>query len=84
MTFCFYLQPQDIDNSGEETISDTYIPFVDDSPTDDIESPEFDKFLGVYVTLPGDDRESMVLARIKNRKRNHECELVETSNPTLF
>ena len=53
---------------------------MDDAPTDDIESPEFGIFIGVYITLPGDDRESMVLARVKDRKRNHDGELVGTSN----
>ena len=41
---------------------------MDDAPNPDVESTASDKFLGVYVTLPGDDGESKVLARVKDRK----------------
>ena len=81
LAFCFDLQPQDVNDSGEEAASDSNIPFMDDAPNDDVESSEFDKFLGVYVTLPGDDGESKVLARVKDRKRNHDGKLIGTSSP---
>ena len=58
---------------------------MDDAPNSDVESTAFDKFLGVYVTLPGDDGESKVLARVKDRKRDHDGALIGKthSNPIL-
>ena len=58
---------------------------MDDAPNSDVESTAFDKFLGVYVTLPGDDGESRVLARVKDRKRDHDGALIGKthSNPIL-
>ena len=45
-----------------------------------MESEEFDKFLGVYVELPGDKKESKVLARVKKQKRDHNGKFIGTSN----
>ena len=55
---------------------------MDDSPNLDVESTAFDKFLGVYVTLPGDDGESKVLARVKDQKRYHDGALIAKRNLT--
>ena len=85
LSFCFDLKLAEINSTKEEAASNTEIPEIDDSPSDDVESSEFDKFLGVYVELPGDDGESKVLARVKDRKRDHDGRLVGTShtNPIL-
>ena len=81
LSFCFDLNPLDIDNSKEEAASNHKIPHIDDSVSADVESTAFDKFLGLYVKLPGDDGESMVLARVKDRKRDHDGKLIGASNP---
>ena len=64
LAFSFDLEPHDIDILKEEAASDPEIPHIDETPTNDIESTEFDKFLGVYMEIPGDDGESKVLAKI--------------------
>ncbi len=46
-----------------------------------MESTAFDKLLGLYNKLPGDNGESMVLARVKDRKRDHDGKLIGASNP---
>ena len=81
LSFCFDLPSIDINDSEENAASDDNIPYMDDSPTDDVESSEFDKFLGVYLELPGDDGESKVLARVKDRKRDHDGKLIGTVHP---
>ena len=81
LSFCFDLQPRDINDSGEEAASDKDIPFIDDTPSDDVESSEFEKFIGVHMLLPGDDGESMVIGRVKDRKRNHDGKLIGITDP---
>ena len=81
LSFCFDIKPDDIDSSNEPAASISEIPFVDDAPTQDVESTAFDKFLGLYVELPGEDGESKVLARVKERKRNHDGKLMGRANP---
>ena len=54
---------------------------MDDAPNSDVEITAFDKFLGVYVTLPGDDGESKVLARVKYIKRDHDGALIGNTHP---
>ena len=49
---------------------------MDNAPNSDVASTAFDKFLGVYVTLPGDNGESKVLARVKDRKIDHDGALI--------
>ena len=58
---------------------------MDDATNLDVESTAFNKFLGVFVTLPGDDDESKVLTRVKDRKRYHDGALIGKthSNPIL-
>ena len=45
-----------------------------------MKSESFDNFLGVYVELPRDDKESKVLACTKELKRDHGGSLTGTSN----
>ena len=66
----------------EEAASDPGIPYIDETPTNDIESTELDKFLGVYMEIPGDDGESKVLAKVKDRKRDHDGKLIGQSHST--
>ena len=58
---------------------------MDDAPNSDVDSTAFDKLLGVYVTLPDNDGESKLLARVKDRKRDHDSALIVKihSNPIL-
>ena len=58
---------------------------MDDATNSDVESTAFDKFLGVYVMLPGGDSESKVLARVKDQKRDHDGALIRKTqyNPIL-
>ena len=85
LSYNFALKESDIDDSKEVAISDKNRPDMDDAPNSDVESTAFDKFLGVYVTLPGDDGESKVLVRVKDRKRDHDDALIGKtySNSTL-
>ena len=66
ISYNFDLKERDIDDSKEVAVSDKNRPDMDDAPNSDVESTDFDKFLGVYVTLPGKDSESKVLARVKD------------------
>ena len=43
-----------------------------------MKSKSFYKFLGVYVELPGEDKESKVLACVKEQKRDHNGKLIGT------
>ena len=85
LSFNFDVEIDDIDDSNEEAKSDGERPEMDDAPNSDVESTEFDKFLGVYIELPGDDAESKVIARVKDRKRDHDGALIgrTNSNPIL-
>ena len=85
LSYNFDLKESDIYDSKEVAVSDKNRPDMDDAPNSDVESTAFDKFLGVYVTLPGDDGESKVLARVKDRKRDHDGALIGKthSNPIL-
>ena len=55
LSYNFDLKESDIDDSKEVAVSDKNWPDMDDAPNSDVESTAFDKFLGIYVTLPGDD-----------------------------
>ena len=63
LSFCSDIKHTDINSSNEEAASDTETPYIDDSPSNDVGSSEFDKFLDIYVKLLGDDGESKVLER---------------------
>lgn len=81
LEFCFDLKRDETDdNDIETTTKDTDCPDVDDAGSD-IESEAFDKFLGLHINLPGQDGESMVLGRVKERKRDHDGALIGSSNP---
>ena len=54
-----------IDNINEDFYLDGKRPDYDEATYNNVESEEFDKFLVVYVELPGDKKESKVLARAK-------------------
>ena len=55
-------------------------PDYDEAQSNIVGRKEFDKFLGVNVELPGDDKESKVLARVRGKKRDHDGKLIETLN----
>ena len=86
LAFTFDLKESDLndDKAEHEAASDPDRPDMDEAPTNDIDSDAFDKFLGIYLELP-DDGESKVLGRVKNRKRNHDGDLIGKShaNPIL-
>ena len=65
LSFCFDVNSAEINDSKEEAASDRNIPYMNDSPSDDVESTAFDKLLGVYLELLGGDGASKVLARVK-------------------
>ena len=83
--YCFDLDDDELNDAEETVFSEKDRPEMDEAPTQDVESEAFDNFLGAYVELPGDDGESKVLARIKNRKRDHDGKLVGhfNANPIL-
>ena len=87
LAFSFDLKESDLNEceAEHEAASDPARPDMDGAPTYDVQSEAFDKFLGIYVELPGDDGESKVLGRVKNRKRDHNGELIGKShdNPIL-
>ena len=68
-----------------ETASDSHRPHIEEALTNDVNSEAFDKFLGTYLKLPGNDGGSKVLGRVKNRKRDHDGVLFGKShdNPVL-
>ena len=81
LEFCFNLKRDETDdNDIKTTTKDTDCPDVDDAGSD-IESEAFDKFLGLHINLPGQDGESMVLGKVKERKRDHDGALIGSSNP---
>ena len=85
LSYCFELSEDDLRESQHSVYSDKDRPDMDDAPTTDVESEAFDKFLGAYVELPGDDGQSKVLAKVKNRKRDHDGKLLGKydENPIL-
>ena len=87
LTYTFDLQESDLNEHEleREAASDPNRPHMDEAPTHDVSSDAFDKFLGIYVELPGDDGGSTVLGRVKDRKRDHDGALIGKahSNPIL-
>lgn len=53
---------------------------MNNSPTHDVESSNFDKCLGIYVEISGDDGKSKVLARGRDHKRNHDGKRIGVTN----
>ena len=56
LTFSFDIESDNIDNIKEKFDSEGKRNNYDKSPYEDVESEAFDKFLGVYVELPGDNK----------------------------
>ena len=79
LEFCFDITTEELIGEDTPAIHDKR-PDVDDGGND-VESEAFDKFLGISVEIPGDDGESMVLGKVKGRKRDHDGELIGRSNP---
>lgn len=85
LSFLFDLEPSEFDDFSDPHFSNPEIPDVDDAPNHDIESEEFDKFLGLYVEIPAGDGSKNVLAKVQERKRDHDGNLVGryNENPIL-
>ena len=83
--YCFHLDTKSIETRDEDHYSNNNIPDTDDAPNADVESEAFDKFLGLYMEVPSGDGSSKVLARVKERKRDHDGNLIGRSddNPIL-
>jgi hypothetical protein len=80
LRYTFGLEDEDLDPSKLDIAGDEHRPDYDAAPSRDV-----DKFLGVYVEIPSHDGEGKILARVKDRKRNHDGQLIgEThENPIL-
>lgn len=61
LSFCFDLKLNEVNDLKEEAVSSEEILHMDDALTYNIEMSEFDKCLGIYIELLGDDAESKVL-----------------------
>ena len=70
----------EINDSKEVVASSDEISYMNDAPTYDVKSSEFDKFLGIYIEILGDDGESKVLVRVKDRKQDHDGKLIGVTN----
>ena len=55
-------------------------PDYDEATYNNVEIKEFDKFMGMYVELPGDKKESKVLGHVKERQLDHNGKLIGMSN----
>ena len=56
LALSFDIESEKIGGINEEFYSDRKRPACDEASSNDVESESFDKFLGVYVELPGDDK----------------------------
>ena len=85
LSYCFDVEPSLIDTSDEKTYSDPARPDYDDAPNMEVESEAFDRFLGASLEVPSQDGEGKVLAKVKERKRNSDGELIGSTheNPIL-
>ena len=81
LSFCFDLDPRDIDDSGEEAESNNESSYIDNVTNTDVESTAYNKLLGLYIELPGVDGESMVSAKVKDCKRDYDGKLIVSSDP---
>ena len=80
LALVFDIESDNIDNINEEFHSNGKGPEYDEAPSNNVESKSFNKFLGVYVELPGDEKESKVLARVKEQKQDYGGKLIGMSN----
>ena len=78
LAFSFNIESDKIYDINEEFYSDGKRPDYEESPSNDVENEVFERFMGVYVELPGDNRESGVLAHMKERKQDCNGNLIGT------
>jgi hypothetical protein len=78
LLYCFDMAPEDL-HENEKAVSNPNCPDIDGAGND-VESGAFDKFLGLHVQIPGEDKESVVLGKVINRKRDHDNNLIGSSN----
>ena len=70
LEYCFQVEKGIFDSSNEAYYSDNDRPDIDDAPNMEVESSEFDKFLGLHVELPSSDGGGKVIGRVVSRKRD--------------
>ena len=80
LSFAFNIDRNEIDTSSQKHYGETERPDMDDAPNMDVESEEFDKFLGVHIEIPSSDGEGKVLARVTGRKRDGDGNMIGTFN----
>lgn len=80
LSYCLDIPEDSFDTNAQEHYSDSDRPEYDDSPSHDVESSAFDKFLGLTVEIPGSDGASKVLGKVTGRKRDAHGVLIGTSN----
>ena len=71
LAFSLDIKSYKIENINEEFYLDSKRPDYDEATYNNMDSKEFDKFLGMYVELPGEKKESKVLDRVKERQLDH-------------
>ena len=80
LTFSLEVESYNIDNINEEFYLDVKRLDYDEATSNYVESEAFNNFLGVYFKLPGDEKESKLLARVREQKRDPNGKLIGTSN----
>ena len=80
LTFSLDIESDKIENINEKFYLDIKRPDQYEATYNDVEIKVFDNCLGVYFELPEDEKESKVLARVRERKRYHNGKLIGTSN----
>ena len=66
LLYCFEMTPEELSNWENEAKGDPNRPDIDGAGND-VELEAFDKFLGIHVQVPGEDKESVVLRKVINR-----------------
>ena len=85
LQYTFDIEPSEFDSSHIDTINDNLRPDLDDAPSTDVETKAFDNFLGLHIEIPSPTGEGKILARVKERKRDRNGELIGeiNENPIL-
>ena len=78
LAFSFYIESENIDDIDEQFYSDEKRPYYDEASSNDVEIKAFDKYLDVYVELPGYNKKSKVLDHLKEAKQDHDGKLIVT------
>ena len=78
--FSLEIVSENIEDNKEGFCLDGKIPEHDEAPYNNMESKAFNKFLGVYVELTGDNKESRLLASVEEIKLDHDVKLIGTLN----